>query len=298
VGSDEAIVPSRFEKFGRYFRLGVFVACLPCSCGRRAEVLHATARPRTTNRLDAGELVDGSHDAGRQPAMTANTGPIQRSEEAGAQPRDASISDAVVDGDASAEAPDSAAVHGDATRFITRVVSFTPGPGAGFGQDRMPAIVYGPPVGGGLCAGSTDVVSLGAGGEIVVEFTENAIVDGPGPDLLVFGNPFDIGCNDPTHVYAKPAEVSVSDDGRTWATFPCNATTYPYGSCAGWHPVLSAPANGISPFDPAKAGGDPFDLSDVGVAHARFVRVRDMMSDVDAHGFNLDAMAILNPESN
>jgi hypothetical protein len=36
----------------------------------------------------------------------------------------------------------------------------------------------------------------------------------------------------------------------------------------------------------------------VGVARARFVRVGDMMSRVDAHGFYLDAMAIVNAERN
>jgi hypothetical protein len=72
--------------------------------------------------------------------------------------------------------------------------------------------------------------------------------------------------------------------------------SYPYGSCAGWHPVLSSPGNGISPLDPAVAGGDPFDLADVGVRRVKFVRVRDMNSQVDAHGFNLDAMAIVNAE--
>ena len=36
----------------------------------------------------------------------------------------------------------------DPTRFITRIVSFTPGPGAGFGSNRLPNILYGPPRGG------------------------------------------------------------------------------------------------------------------------------------------------------
>ena len=188
--------------------------------------------------------------------------------------------------------PDAASYDPD--RFITSVVSFTPGPGSGFGQNRLPGIVYGPPHGvASGCSGSTDVCSLGNGGEIVVEFVNNAIVDGPGVDLLVFENPFVAGCGDPSMVYAEPGEVSVSDDGVNWSTFPCTATSYPYGQCAGWHPVYSSPTNGISPLDPATAGGDPFDLADLGITHAKYVRVRDMGSAVDATGFDLDAMAIV-----
>src|SRR5260370_5847357 len=179
---------------------------------------------------------------------------------------------------------------------MNRVVSCARGPGAGFGQNQLPESVYGPPHGGGACAGSTNVVSLGAGGEIVVQFVNNAVIDGPGVDLLVFGNPFVIGCRDPTNVYAKPAEISVSDDGVTWATYPCTARAYPYGSCAGWHPVYSAPDNGISPLDPVRAGGDPDDLADVGLNHAKYVRGRDAQRQADAQGFDVDAIAIGNAE--
>jgi hypothetical protein len=197
-------------------------------------------------------------------------------------------------------ATEAGAVRAD--RFITKVVSFTPGPCSGFGSANMPGVVMGPPVGGGASMGSTDVVSLGNAGEIVVSFEPNAIVDGPGADLLVFENAFYPG-GDPTRVYAEPGEVSVSDDGVTWTTFPCTATSYPYGSCAGWHAVFSNPSNGISPIDPAVAGGDPFDLADVGITRARYVRVRDKThedcptgSRINTNGFDLDAMAIVNAQ--
>ena len=190
-----------------------------------------------------------------------------------------------------------------ADRFITKVVSFTPGECAGFGIPSMPGVVIGPPVGGGDDHGSTDVVSLGNAGEIIVSFEPNAIVDGPGVDLLVFENAFDIA-GDPTHPYAEPGEVSVSDDGVSWKTFPCTATAYPYGACAGWHPVYSNATNGISPVDPSVAGGDPFDLADVGLARAKFVRVRDKANETcgtppnrsTSNGFDLDAMAIVHAE--
>jgi hypothetical protein len=167
----------------------------------------------------------------------------------------------------------------------------------------MPTVVEGPPVGGGADQGSTDVVSLGNGGEIVLSFDPNAIVDGDGVDFIVFENPFFIGGN-PNDIYAEPGEVSVSDDGVSWTSFPCTQTTQnpPYGMCAGWHPVYSNPDNGISPIDPKTAGGDAFDLADIGVKRARYVRIVDKVIEACpeggeapiANGFDLDAIAIVN----
>ncbi len=205
------------------------------------------------------------------------------------------------------------------TRFISCILSYEPGPGAGFGQDAgpgqvgFPQITYGPPVGGGADEGSTDVLTLGGGGEIAFGFGGNAIVDGPGPDFIIFENPFDIG-GDPDAPYAESGEVSVSDDGQTWVTFPCNTGPFPYADagpydaadagpsyagCAGWHPVLSNPDNGISPFDPATAGGDAFDLATIGVTRARYVRIRDVSfrGASPTEGFDLDATAIVNAET-
>src|SRR5690606_27810741 len=44
---------------------------------------------------------------------------------------------------------------------------------------------------------------------------------------------------------------------------------------AGIYPTFSNTQNGISPFDPLTAGGDAFDLADVGMPHASFVRITD-----------------------
>jgi hypothetical protein len=199
-----------------------------------------------------------------------------------------------------------------ADRFVTSVVSFTPTACTGYGQSLMPGIVEGPPVGGGTDHGSTDVVSLGSGGSIVVSFAPNAIVDGPGADFIVFENPFWIGGN-PNDPYAEPGEVSVSDDGVTWTTFPCTPTvdpgasdgtgvTGPYGSCGGWQVVYSAPGNGVSPVDPTSAGGLALDLASVGVTRATYVRIVDQTHEAcpeggvgpNTNGFDLDAIAIVN----
>ncbi|HVH41311.1 MAG TPA: hypothetical protein VM925_03180 [Labilithrix sp.] len=188
-------------------------------------------------------------------------------------------------------------------RFVTKVVSFTPGSCAGFGSTEMPGVILGPPVGAGDRSGGVDVVSLGIGGEIVVSFEPNAIVDGPGPDFVVFENAFFAGGNS-AQPSADPGEVSVSEDGVSWKTYECTASSAPYGTCAGWHPVYSAPGSGISPIDPDKAGGDAYDLSSLGITKARFVRIRDKSTETcegqpkpNNLGFDLDAIAILHAET-
>jgi hypothetical protein len=172
--------------------------------------------------------------------------------------------------------------------FADAVVSFMPGPTAGFGAKNMPCVVLGPPDGAGPSGGSLDVVSLGDQGTIVLEFEDVELIDEPGPDLLVFENAFP--------GWAEPGFVAVSDDGETWSEWPCepqNVTGgYPY--CAGVNAVLSNPMNGIDPTDPTRAGGDAFDLADVNVGSAHFVRIRDsgfsQYSGVSG-GFDLDAIA-------
>jgi hypothetical protein len=183
-------------------------------------------------------------------------------------------------------------------RYVTRVTSFSPGPGAGFGQARLPDVVFGPPLGGGMAQGSLDVVSLGQGGEIVVEFATNAAVDGPGVDFIVFENVFAAAGGGTT--FRELGEVSVSEDGSSWATFPCDPTLPDEGSCAGRGIVYANPASGVSALDPATAGGDQFDLALVGLARARFVRVRDLSKSANGSpsaGFDLDAVAIVNAET-
>lgn len=175
------------------------------------------------------------------------------------------------------------------------VEAFSPGEGAGFGMDAFPAIIFGEPKGGGLTGGGLDVLSLGKGGEITIGFGGNSIIDGQGPDFIVFENAFYVG-GDPMKPFKELGEVSVSADGEAFVPFPCSTDAYPYDGCAGWHAVLAGAEPGVSPFDPAESGGDAFDLADVGLAEARFVRVRDLsMSGAEPNaGFDLDAITIVN----
>lgn len=180
------------------------------------------------------------------------------------------------------------------TPFIDRVVMFQRGSGGGSGEDKLPDIVLGPPQGGGKLKAGRDVLSLGEGGSITVEFVDNEVVDGNGPDFIVFENPFLAAPgDDPDFGFFELAKVEVSFDSETWTEFP-----YDTGSrkgCAGHHPVLAnAEKNEIDPTDPKVAGGDAFDLKEIGVKVVRFVRITDVQSfggDEGAAGFDLDAVA-------
>lgn len=176
--------------------------------------------------------------------------------------------------------------------FVDRVVTYVPGEAAGFGQERFPDIVYGPPDAPGNGGASTDVLTLGREGSIVIAFDDIALVDGEGPDLLVFENPF-------TGWY-ETGHVAVSEDGETWHEWPCDPTDAAnlFPGCAGVGVVYANGDNGLAT-DAAAAGGDAFDLADLGLTRARYVRIRDSGANEysgNAGGFDLDAMAVVNGE--
>jgi hypothetical protein len=60
--------------------------------------------------------------------------------------------------------------------------------------------------------------------------------------------------------------------------------------------VLANPdQNDIDPLDPEAAGGDAFDLAELGLEFVRYVRLEDMPDDApDIRTFDLDAVAIVN----
>lgn len=227
--------------------------------------------------------------------------------------------------------------------FPDRVTEFVPGfstpdTTVTFGAAYFPANVLGPPQGttdGYEPASSpADLLSLGNGGHIILEFSSRSIVDGPGPDFTIFENP--VAYRDyPEKSFPEAALVSVSEDGTSWTTFPFNflppdnpsSTGIPfelydmarYFGMAGIRPVYSSPSNGIPPFDPALSGGDSFDLAQVGANRVRFIRITDtgttgpsetvdadgdIVTDpgnylygTDTAGFDLDAVAAIHTEA-
>ena len=192
-------------------------------------------------------------------------------------------------------------IYPETLPYARSVESFTPGEGAGFGQNELPDVVLGPPRGKGNMAGSLDVVSLGAGGEIVLGFGERAIRDEPGPDFVVFENAFWPG-GDASAVYAELGEVSVSEDGETWLTFPCDAAGDGEGGfagCAGVSPTLKYDPLTLVPLDAEQSGGDTFDLGDLDLETARFVKIRDLETlgpSGNSTGFDLDAIGLTHQE--
>lgn len=194
-----------------------------------------------------------------------------------------------------------------------------------------PAKVLGPPRSydeTGL-GGSEDVLNIGVGGSVTVEFVDNVIYDGPGPDFTVFENPFYIG-GDFSRVYLEPGIVFVSSDNDSYTSFPADyemPEEVPPGGdddpdhyhyIAGIRPVFSNPENGIDPLDPDISGGDSFDLADIAlqaekdgvdINNIRFIKIVDVIRredrDVDGdiiigtsnplvNGFDLDAIAAIN----
>lgn len=134
------------------------------------------------------------------------------------------------------------------------------------------------------------ICSIGLGGEIILGFAGHAVVDRPGPDLVVYENAFTYGGG---RIYAEPAAVSVSADGLTWTPFACDAATL--RGCAGVTPTDASLVYG---------GGDAFDLADVGVDSIRWVRIVDITQrilddplhrffDPTLSGFDLDAVVAL-----
>ncbi len=177
--------------------------------------------------------------------------------------------------------------------YASEVVAFTPGAQAGYGQDGLPEVALGPPASGPPSVGSLDVVSLGIGGEIILSFGDREVLDGPGPDLIVWENAFWAG-GDPDKPFAELGEVSVSSDGHEWHTFACDpdALSVFDEGCAGWRPRLTFDPCEVLPLDPDRVGGDTFDLADLGLSTIRYVRIRDLSGQgaAPSAGFDLDAV--------
>jgi hypothetical protein len=126
-----------------------------------------------------------------------------------------------------------------------------------YGEDvaeewRQPEGALGP-----VDPGAADVLVLGRGGSVVLEF-HPAIVDGKGPDFAVFENSF-------SSTFLELAYVEVSSDGEHFVRFPNYSQTL-------------SPVPGFGQLDPTlvhgfagkyKSGfGTPFDLSELMAAHA------------------------------
>ncbi|MCB1172834.1 MAG: LIC_13355 family lipoprotein [Leptospiraceae bacterium] len=132
--------------------------------------------------------------------------------------------------------------------------------------------------GGGSATGGTDVFSLdatGSGASLVLEWAGQKVTNGSGIDFVVFENPFSISSS--SSRFMDPAVVEVSRDNVTYCGFGPDYTNAPetsystnpvhWSKFAGLTPVLlnqvTNPLTAADSFDPNKAGGDGFDLSNL-----------------------------------
>jgi hypothetical protein len=127
--------------------------------------------------------------------------------------------------------------------------------------------------GGGIRAGSLDVYSLDdhERSHLVLAFSERAVTNTPGPDLVVFENGFEETGRDA--FFMDPVIVEVSRDGVRWLAFPhdyvaADETVYEphpeaWEGFAGVTPVVvNVDRDPMDPFSP-RAGGDAFDLDEL-----------------------------------
>jgi prepilin-type processing-associated H-X9-DG protein/prepilin-type N-terminal cleavage/methylation domain-containing protein len=187
--------------------------------------------------------------------------------------------------------------------FASQVISTVVGADQGAFGDPTQAL--GGPTGLGDEEGSLDVYRLGIGGSITLGFGQGIIADAPGPDFIVFANPFYVS-GQTSEDYAELSYVSVSSDGVHFASFPTlSFTPGPVGlfgninpanvsGFAGVNPVYAnVQTNTINPFDPTAAGGDAFSLSTlnaspmvteglVNLNQIRYVQITDVVSGTSA----------------
>ena len=163
--------------------------------------------------------------------------------------------------------------------------------------------------------GGADVYSLTLDPEdaLIVGFSGAVLRDGPGVDLAVFENPFDVG-DRVDQRFMDLVVVSVSADGVDFVTFPHEYTHDDPSTWsadpADWHgfagktPVLlNEDTNPVDPFDPALSGGDGFDFADLpagdpvtedvlagGAVAVKLQSAADFPTDPISNGADIDAV--------
>jgi len=232
-----------------------------------------------------------------------------------------------------------APVFGGDDPWADQVVAYDAGVGAAPGYSDA-ATSLGPPerfTGEGVFPGAVtafssafgldEIVSIGEGGHLVVQF-DTPVVDDPdnphGIDLLVFGNALFIfdgnGVGNPAGLFADPGLIEVSADGMTWVAVPgvfADDLFPTEGYLDLTDPFATNPGNVEShftrPVDPSlslddfagltyaqvleayagSGGGGGVDLAAIGLSQASFVRI----SVPAGAGFNteIDAFADVAP---
>lgn len=169
---------------------------------------------------------------------------------------------------------------------------------------------------------ANELVSIGAGGELIVSF-DHDVTDDPdnpfGVDLIVFGNAFfgdaAYPSGTPSGLFTEGGQVAVSADGTAWVTVQ-GIDADGFAPTCGWldaAPYATVPglepSDFTRPIDPSitaasmigrdwatvramydgSGGGAGIDLAPLGLASIRFVRVRvpiGAMQSAEVDGFS------------
>jgi hypothetical protein len=184
---------------------------------------------------------------------------------------------------------------------IDTVYSFIPGEGQNNGQDSVnyPNNIFGLPSPNATeiipSNSASQVLSIGLDGEIIVGFKNFAIINKDGPDFIIFENSFINPVND--KIFAEPAEISISEDGINYKSFPFDSLTLI--GCAGLTPTYGHHSN------LQNWGGDKFDIGQLGFEQINFIKIKDISRiilnnpkhpyyDPIISGFDLDAVIGIN----
>ena len=175
--------------------------------------------------------------------------------------------------------------------YADAVTRFSPLTAGGYGSSQVPRNVTGPPDGRSVYAPAYkpgEVLSLharqGEGGLIELEFTDNIVELASGEDVTIFENVLFIGGNG-NQRFMEPAVISVALFPGEWIALPCDVIPP-----AGDQPLdLRDPyyysrgiagrngTTGEDPTNPARSGGDSFDLDEIasraGLTWIRFIRI-------------------------
>jgi hypothetical protein len=158
--------------------------------------------------------------------------------------------------------------------------------------------------GSGDKAGSLDVFVVGEEKYVVFEWKGKSIINGNGIDFKVFENGFYV-TGDKKRMSLDLGTVEVSKDGTNWLAFPVSydkkeKKNSPIGKkgFVGLTPVYTNIDNNFIKPNLNEAGGDGFDLSDVGIKEGesiKYIKVIDGGSSypdgqIESNGIDIDGV--------